>query len=281
MSKKVTAMSEAQDAQDATGGRPEEAGPDTEPVWGWPADLARAVAFLTRLPVTAASAHSGDLARASRAFPLVGAAVGAAAGGVLWLAAQTGLPPLACALLALGAAALVTGALHEDGLADVADGLGGGRDREAKLRIMRDSRIGAFGVLALLFVVGLKAAALAGVLGPGWAALALISAHAWARGLMAYALHALEPARADGLGAAAGRPDRVTALTAIVLGAIAPLALFGVEVGGAMLLAGAGAAWAVAVFAKHQLGGASGDVFGALEQVAEAAVLLVAAAVIL
>ena len=137
-------MAEAEEAGDVSGdGAP---GRTTgEARGGWPADLFSAAAFLTRLPVPAAHVPTGGLAQAARAFPVVGAGVGAAAGGVLWLAAQAGLPPLVCALLALAAAALVTGALHEDGLADLADGLGGGRDREAKLRIMRDSRIGAFG----------------------------------------------------------------------------------------------------------------------------------------
>ncbi len=248
---------------------------------GWPRDIARAAAFLTRLPITADFAHAADLANAARAFPLIGALVGAAGGGMLWGAAQFGLPPLVCALLALAIAALLTGALHEDGLADVADGFGGGADRDAKLRIMRDSRIGAYGVLALLLVVGLKAGALAGVQGPGWAALALIAAHSWARGLMAFSMHAMAPARDDGLGAGAGRPDRVTALTALSLGAIAPLAIFGIEAGLIMLALGAAVAWAIAVFARRQIGGATGDVYGTIEQAGETAVLLVATTVAL
>ena len=145
----------------------------------WWRDTRLAAAFLTRLPLAPEGAGSGKaLADAARAFPIVGAAVGLAAGAALSVASWLGLHPLACALVGLAVAALVTGALHEDGLADVADGFGGGRTRAAKLKIMRDSRIGAYGVLALVFSVGLRAAALAGLPGPGSAVLALMAAEA-------------------------------------------------------------------------------------------------------
>src|SRR5262249_17862382 len=132
--------------------------------------------------------------------------IGIACAAADLVALGLGLPPLAAALIAVGAGVLATGALHEDGLADAADGCGGHSIIE-KLAIMRDSRIGSFGVLARLCGVGLRAAAVAALAG-GWSALgALVAAHAVARGALPAALAALAPARQDGLGASAGRPD--------------------------------------------------------------------------
>src|SRR5579864_6859060 len=110
----------------------------------WPDDLLIAAAFLTRMPIPTPAVLPGRLAQASWAFPLVGVGVG--------------LPTLAAALIAVAGTAALTGALHEDGLADTADGFGGGATPEAKLTIMRDSRNGAYGVLALIFSVALRAA---------------------------------------------------------------------------------------------------------------------------
>ncbi|MBC7908147.1 MAG: adenosylcobinamide-GDP ribazoletransferase, partial [Rhodospirillaceae bacterium] len=122
---------------------------------GFVADLHLACAFLTRLPLPDLGVVAdGGLARAMRTFPLVGGAVGLAA-GLVFLAAHAVLPPLPAALLAVLVAIVLTGALHEDGLADTADGLGARGGREARLEVMRDSRTGAFGVLAIVFSVGL------------------------------------------------------------------------------------------------------------------------------
>src|SRR5581483_1985388 len=120
---------------------------------GWRDDLVTASLFLTRLPLARLlrappPASAEALTHALRAFPLVGAAIGLIAALVYWVAALFGLAPLPGALLAVGATVLLTGGLHEDGLADCADGFGGGRDRDSKLAIMRDSRIGSYGVLA-------------------------------------------------------------------------------------------------------------------------------------
>src|SRR5258706_10100927 len=115
----------------------------------WLDDVLAAAAFLTRVPVPHL-ASPPNLARAYRAFPLLGAAIGAAVGAVDLLLLWIGLPAIAAAALALGAGAMLTGALHEDGLADLADGFGGGRDKAAKLDVMRDSRLGTYGSRALL-----------------------------------------------------------------------------------------------------------------------------------
>lgn len=241
---------------------------------GWLHDFAVAGAFLTRLPFRPGGVWRADaLAGAMRAFPLIGMLVGAIAGGALWLAASTSLHPLACALVGLIVAAGVSGALHEDGLADMADAMGGGT-RERRLEIMRDSRIGAYGVLALVLAVGLKAAILSGLPGPGVAWGALVVAAAISRAVMAPCMVLTRPARGDGLAADAGRPDGLTAALGLGLGAVVGIAVFGWALGLAALVAALAAALATAWLARARFGGYTGDVLGAVQQTAEISVLL-------
>jgi adenosylcobinamide-GDP ribazoletransferase len=244
----------------------------------WLDDLRNAVAFLTRLPMPhPQGAMPANFIRAQRVFPLVGAAIGAAVGLVCLGLRAAGLPDLAAAALALGAGALLTGALHEDGLADVADGFGGGRDVAAKLEIMRDSRLGTYGALILMVSFVAKLSALA-VLPDGFVVRGLIAAHALARGVLPAMAMSLAYARKDGLAANAGRPDFATAATAAALAlVIALLSLPWIEAFCAALLAAAcaiGMAW----LAQRQIGGQTGDVLGGTEQLVETAILLLLAA---
>ena len=263
------------DAPDEPETDPQSAG-TAAPVW---ADVPLAVAFLTRLPVPAHhDAGPGALARAGWAFPLAGLLVGGLGAAVIMATAGSGLHPIAAALLALAVMAVVTGALHEDGLADFADGLGvHGRDR--RLDVMRDSRIGAFGVLALVFATGLKATALASAPGPGAAALTLIGAAALSRAVMVPAMVMLAPARPDGLSKGAGRPPLWAAGFAVVLG-VASLAvlwpLFGM---GVATVAAAGLAAALFMcWAMHaSVGGQTGDTLGAQQQMTELMIYLAVA----
>jgi len=240
------------------------------------AEILLAAGFLTRLPLPAVTQERGSLARAGWAFPVVGLIIGAVGGAVFALMDRLGLPMLASGLLAVAATMLLTGALHEDGLADSADGFGA-QDSESALAIMRDSRIGAFGVLALVLSVGLRASALAGIADRALAFQALIAAHAVSRGLLPAVMLWLDPARTDGLGAEAGRPTPpvATAAAAIAL-VIALLALgFGRGVLGSLIAAAIAAL--VAQLARRRLGGYTGDVLGAIQQVAEVVMLLCAA----
>ena len=241
------------------------------------AALGDSAAFLTRLPVRPGLVR-GPLASAMAAFPVIGALLGAAAGLVYALAAWLGLGPWPAALLAVATPILLTGALHEDGLADTADGLGGGTTAERRLEIMRDSRTGAFGVLALILSVALRGAALA-TIAPGWAALgALVAAGAWSRALLPMVPRLLPPARAEGLGAGAGTPDERTAAVALGLGGAALLLGLGFGGGLVALAVSAAAAWALLGAARRLIGGHTGDISGAVQQLAETAVLLAAAA---
>jgi adenosylcobinamide-GDP ribazoletransferase len=235
-----------------------------------------AVAFLTRIPVRADIEGPDDLLRAVPWFPLVGLGIGATTGGILWLAAQ-GLSPLVAASLAVATGLAVTGAFHEDGLADSFDALGGGRDRTHALEIMRDSRLGTFGVAALAVVLVTRIAALAALAAPGGALplLAVPAAAALGRGAAVAVMGVAPAARAEGLGAdhlvGLGRRRRLIGVaSALFLGVL----LLGWAAVPAVAAGGVAAAtmtwWAV-----RRIGGLTGDVLGAVATLAELAVLVV------
>jgi adenosylcobinamide-GDP ribazoletransferase len=252
---------------------------DTGPAADWMAwwtDARVAAAFLTRLPIEAdAPAGLGALARASRTFPLIGLGVGLLGGIVLALARSLSLDPFLAAVLAVTATIVVTGALHEDGLADTADGFGGG-DRDARLRIMRDSRIGTFGVIALILSLAVRIGAVAAIAvhaGTAGAIAALAACHAASRAFIVIVMHREPCARDDGLAVAAGRPSQTTALWAAGLAAVIALICETLSGIGALAL-GAVVAWAIAWLARRQIGGHTGDVLGAVQQGTEMAMLL-------
>jgi adenosylcobinamide-GDP ribazoletransferase len=219
-----------------------------------------------------------NLAESAWAFPLVGLIVGAIGGIAYAIALALDLPPLAGGLIALAATMLTTGALHEDGLADTADGFGGGATRERKLEIMRDSRIGSFGVIALVLSIGLRAAAIADI-GTRWHVVgALIAAHALGRGVLPAALRQLQPARGDGLGASVGRPEQNAALIALGIAVLLAIVGSGIRAGLVAAIAAALVAIFIGWLAQRQIGGQTGDVLGAIEQGAETAALLAIAA---
>jgi adenosylcobinamide-GDP ribazoletransferase len=244
----------------------------------WIDDVSLAVGLLTQVPMPHPVATTTDsLARAQRAFPLVGALIGLVVGLVDRCLLAMSVPALAAAALALGASAALTGALHEDGLADVGDGFGGGRDKSSKLAIMRDSRLGTYGMIVLLVGFIARTSALASL--PLTAILpALVVAHALGRAAIPVLAANMPFARDDGLGKSAGRPDQVSSITAAIVGVVvALLCLTMAETLLAVLVASVGAA-AIAGLAWRQIGGVTGDVFGAVEQVIEAAVLVMLAA---
>jgi len=243
------------------------------------ADLRMAASFVTILPVASSTpAGDGAVARATWALPVAGLLVGLAGAMVYKIASRFGLTPNLAALLALAATALITGALHEDGLADTADGLGGGRTRERKLDIMRDSRIGTYGVCALILSFGLRWSALAAIANPWAVTLALCAANIAARAGVPAFMSLVPPARPDGLSASAGAPPGRSVAIAFALGALAlALALGpGKALVGLILLSLAGLM--LARLAIRQIGGQTGDILGAFEQLGEILILLVAAA---
>lgn len=239
-------------------------------------DLRTGLAFCTRLPI--AAPEGANLAQAAWTFPLVGVLVGAIGALVYWFSAPIG--SFVAATLAVTATTLVTGCLHEDGLADTADGLGGGTTQERKLAIMRDSRSGAYGVTALILTYLLRCGAIASIAAAGTVTAALIAAHAGARAGMALFMATVPPARKDGLSAHAGTPQSRPVAIAAMLGLLVLLICLGVGAGllAALLvmlvLAG------MARLARRHLGGQTGDVIGAVEQASEIVILLTAAALL-
>jgi adenosylcobinamide-GDP ribazoletransferase len=230
-----------------------------------------AVAFLTRIPVGRFVALDGrDIARGAPLYPLVGAAVGAVAGGVADLAVPT-LPPWTAAALALLVAAAASGAMHLDALADAADGLGG-TTRERRLEIMRDHAIGSFGAVALVLVLLVEASALASLAGDATAAFAAAAAAARWAPLPLAAL--LPPARPDGQGRALAGTGAFAAVGGLAVAAAVCVLLQGVD-GLAVLAATAGTALVVGLFVRRWLGGVTGDVLGATTELAQAAGLVV------
>jgi adenosylcobinamide-GDP ribazoletransferase len=239
--------------------------------------LLGAVAFLTRVPIPPAAFgdHAFDLAPALPWFPLVGGAVGAVAGGVL-----VGVAPLVgratAAVIALAVLVLVTGALHQDGLADTFDGLGVRGDRARRLAVMRDSTIGTFGVLALVVWALLLVSAL-GRLAPLDALRALIAAEALSRtAALGHRLGA-PPARGDGLGATMPPTWRPVAAGGVVTAAVAA-ATVGPDRMALGVAVAAGAATVTTLVARRAVGGSTGDTLGATASVAEALVVVALAA---
>jgi adenosylcobinamide-GDP ribazoletransferase len=242
-------------------------------------ELKASIIFCTRLPLLPATPLTGDsLSRAAWAFPVAGLVVGVIGAVVYALAHKLSLPPWPAAALAVAATMLVTGCLHEDGLADTADGFGGGKTREQKLAIMRDSHVGAYGVCALAMALLLRVGALASLPNAHAVVWALIASHAAARATMPVLMLLLPPARSDGLSFDAGKPAGEAVAVAAVIGFLILAICLHLGHGLVALIVLAAIVALAAWLATRQIGGHTGDVMGALEQVSEIAVLLVALA---
>ena len=244
-------------------------------------DIRIAVALSTILPVgSQAPVSDGEIARASWALPVAGLLVGLAGAAIYSLARMTGLTAGPAAMLALAATVLITGAIHEDGLADTADGFGGGRTPDRKLDIMRDSRIGTYGACALVISLALRWSALAAIGKPGSVAVALSVSHTAARAALPTFMWLVPPARSDGLSAGAGQPSKQSAMIAVGLGMVC--LTFGLGPSGAivgvilLVLAGLTMGW----LAIRQVAGQTGDILGAMEQIGEITIVLTAAALL-
>lgn len=248
-------------------------------------DLAACLRFFSRLPVPALPEEPDPLAppdfrRAPRMLPVAGLILSLPAALTLIAAWTLGLGPFVAAALALAVQLLVTGAMHEDGLADVADGFGGGATRERALEIMRDSRIGAYGGAALVLALMLRLGALATLLdrSGALAGLALALAASLSRTAALAPMALLPAARRDGASASVGRPQ--PSAVAVAAAAAGVIALAGIALGlpafgvGLALLLAPGAALALTRIARGKIGGQTGDVVGACQQLAEIAALI-------
>ncbi len=232
------------------------------------------ISFLTRVPL-GADVGERDIAASVAWFPVVGALVGALSGAVYLLASKA-WPPLVASVLAVGASIAITGAFHEDGLGDTADAFGAastGRDPQS---VMKDPRLGTFGVVALVLAIGLRVALVAS-LTPMAGALALIAAHASARGVSA-ATVVSAPSAGGGLGSSyATLAPRWRGVVAVIVALVIAAICIGIAAPVALAVA-AMAAILEARWAERTLGGVSGDVLGMIEQTGELITLVVAVA---
>jgi len=243
-------------------------------------DIAVAAGLLSRLPL---GKFFPDMPRATAdsawAWPLIGALLGGLAGLVSLCAAWLGLPAPINAALSLATLIALTGALHEDGLADTCDGLWGGQSADRRLEIMKDSRVGTYGVLGLALSVLLRWSALGVLIQSGWIFTPLIAIGMLSRIPMVLLMASLKNVRSGGLAATTGRPEQKTALAATGIGLALAIAL----TGWASLIA---AFWiglgniALAAVAKQKIGGQTGDILGASQQISEIAALAVFATLV-
>lgn len=240
------------------------------------ADLRSALALLTRLPLPQTpSAPRG--AQAAWAWPIVGAGIGAIGAAIAAVGLALGLSAGVVAALVLAGQALLTGAMHEDGLADSADGLWGGWDKSRRLEIMKDSHIGSYGVLALILVTLARWSALATLLATGGAYGAIIAAAALSRAPMAVLMAWLPNARDTGLSQSVGRPDANIAALAVGSAVLICLLCAGWNAF-PMAFAAAGVSLGLGLVARAKIDGQTGDILGASQQLSEAAALCALAA---
>lgn len=236
-------------------------------------DVLSALGLLTRLPLPALQNPRG--AQAAWAWPVVGVAVGGLSAIVAWVLLAVGMPVGIVAGAVLVTQVMLTGALHEDGLADTVDGVFGGWTRERRLEIMKDSHIGSYGTIALILSIGLRWSALTVLC---HIPLAIIAIAAMSRAPMAAVMAALPNARGTGLAQSVGRPTAQVAGIAIGLAVAVSLLMVGAAATFAAFIAMSVATFAVAQTARKRIGGQTGDVLGATQQICETAGLVVLAA---
>lgn len=245
-------------------------------------DVVRSVGFLSLIPVPGRhfNGFDGRLSRAIRAFPVAGVLISLPGAAVFAIALAFGVDALFAAFIALGLQILLTGCLHEDGLSDTVDGLGGGKTRQAALDIMRDSRIGSYGAVALIVSLGIRASAM-GAIGSGLssteAGLVLLGIAALSRSLMVWHWQLLSPARAEGVAASVGEPEQSAAMMALFTGGVlcAVLLLPSISLL-AIIITILLAAFLTSLYTglvQRKIGGHTGDTIGAAQQIAEMAAL--------
>ncbi len=231
-------------------------------------DVPAALALLTRLPVPASQSRG---AAGAWAYPLAGLVVGALAGVAGW--AALGLGAGLAAALALTVQVMLTGALHEDGLADCADGFWGGADTARRLAIMKDSQVGSFGVLALVLSLIARWSALSALFAAGTVLAPMIAAAVLSRAAMSAAMAVLPNARGRGLADSVGRPGAATVALAVALALTVAARALGPLAALAAGLAAAALAALTALTARAKIGGVTGDVLGAVQVISEIAAL--------
>ena len=239
-------------------------------------DVSAAFGLLTRLPISVDGASANARGAASSwAYPLVGAFIGLASGLIAWVATYLGLPSNVAATFAVAAAVIMTGAMHEDGLADCADGFWGGWDKAQRLEIMKDSHIGVYGVAALVMMFIAKVGLVGALIGQGKFLLTLVLIAMFSRAIMPALMLVLPNAREAGLSSSVGKPDLIPVSIAAGLAILVGVLFFGITVLAFVLVTLTSATFC-GVVAKAKIGGQTGDVLGATQQITELALLILA-----
>ena len=234
------------------------------------ADIPASIGLLSRMPVKTDGKRG---AAAAWAFPVVGLILGALAAAIGWVAQTLGLSASLTAGIALTTLVIITGAMHEDGLADTVDGLWGGWDKARRLEIMKDSHIGAYGVIALVLSLILRWAALTALAQAGLLTTALIAVAALSRAPMVVMMAMMLGARDGGLSASVGRVGNKPAMVAVGIASIAAMALLGWS-GITAIVAVIIVGYIFALIVQRKIGGQTGDILGASQQIAEIAALI-------
>lgn len=244
-------------------------------------DIWVAFGLLSRLPLPERVWDDTRVpANAAWAYPLVGAVLAGLAGVLGYLLTLAGLPSGFVAAAVLLVFTFLTGAMHEDGLADAADGLWGGFERSRRLEIMKDSHIGAYGVIALIAGFALRWSALTALIGGGYLWAPLLAVAMGSRAAMVFVMASLPNARSTGLSHMTWRPGRAALTAALGLSAVTALICFGA--GGLWLLVGGAiAALGCRQLALRKIGGQTGDILGASQQVTEVVLLGLLCAMVL
>lgn len=242
-------------------------------------DIAIALVFFTRVPFPPFEIANRKLGDAIWAAPVAGLVVALLGALAFTLGDILGMTSALSAAIALVVIMAATGCLHEDGLADTADAFGGGKTIERKLEIMHDSRLGTYGVAALMGSILIRWAALASLTWGVDVVCALVAAHVGSRGIFGALIRNAPLARDSGLAATVGPVSGDTALAGLVIGGVALLFL---GIGGAVLAALVAAlmVYGFRQLAIRQIGGMTGDTLGAAQQVAEISILAIASAVL-
>lgn len=237
-------------------------------------DIPAAVGLLTRIPVRVDAARATARgSQAAWAYPIVGVAIALVLVVFGFLMMWVSIAPQIIAGLMLATSVILTGAMHEDGLADSADGLWGGWTKSKRLEIMKDSRNGAYGVLALVLSMIIRWSALTAILQTDHWAAALIATAMLSRAAMVAVMTGLPNARAGGLSQSVGRPKPVTAWLAIGVAALGAVLVLGLTAGTLLIVMGITASlWAGIV--NYKIGGQTGDILGATQQLTEITMLI-------
>lgn len=233
-------------------------------------DILTAIGLLSRLPVSSNGARG---AAAAWAFPLVGLIIGVLAAITGWMLTAFGLSANLTAAFVLMVMIITTGAMHEDGLADTVDGLWGGWEQTRRLEIMKDSHIGTYGVLALILSLLMRWGALAALIDADMLTIGVISIATLSRAPMVVMMAIMPHARTDGLSASVGRVAAKTAQIAVLIAIIVTLVLLG-WVGITAIAITTFAALIAALIAQQKIGGQTGDILGATQQISEIAALI-------